>query len=697
MNVVKPYFPLCLGNGLDSVMVDYSGSMHCDSGHIHLEQHEGAICCWEKLTHRTRERGMIPIAQFPYRITGADGELFEVGTFKQNFNPKTGVLTTDIEACIVKMRIKTFLTDNGLYIEKYKVLWIKEGAEPSLIFFGRIPRIWHLNLEHPAISKIKMSYDYPKTNTAIGKYSFENIEGSICMGVDCPGSAEINDTSKDIATIKVNNLLKGDILTRYISMQDNTHCENYKDAAKQLVIEAMQLGCEKIEKKHLRVWKKYHSATNVKIPDLEMQKIYDTSLWMLRASQNQETGFVTEGLYDGFKRGGYSCFWDMTFMARAWISSNQRETLTKLLDFYQNNLKTAQKYASQLGRKGAYYPWMCNHEGTSTYFEDAGEMPDIQKWNNCCMLLQLFDVYRFWGDKAELKKRLPLIKEILDFLIAEIVIKKDECYFIKHIGGSDENIPRLNDTSHLISLIQGLKGYLEGCCVLSERPEKRYEDILKGLEKSLKGNIRDGLIYPWQNADRIVSTLFTYDLFLQPEGIGKKNIMAAYKASLGEWGLTNPGTFRNLIWPWTEAKAAIAFSTIKPEITYQRLKHVVKFTSTHGIFPEKIRPDGFWILFGYLSAHAGYIYALNTMLAADNGKTLFVVAGVPGSWKNLSFSNIYTASGLGVSLKMKDGKIIYFAIENTRDKARSFIIKLNSAKNKKVKLEPGINILIQEK
>ncbi len=696
MKPEKPYIPLSLGNGLDSVMVDYSGSMHCDSGHIHLEQHEGAICCWEKLTHRTKKRGMIPIAQFPYRITGADGELFEVGSFKQNFNPKTGILTTDVEACIIKMRIKTFLTEDGLYVENYKVLWTAEGAKPSIVFYGRIPRIWHLNLNHPAIDKIKMSYTYDENNFARGKYSFEKIKGHICMGIDFAGKQIIKDEASDVATIEASNVNRGEIITRYVSMLDNTHAKASEAESLELVKKAAKGSFEQIEKEHRKLWKKYHSATDVKLPDAEMQKIYDTSLWMIKASQNKKTGFVTEGLYDAFKSGGYACFWDMTFVARALVTANQREAAKKLLDFYQHGLKMAKKYASDLGRPGAYYPWMCNYDGISTYFENAKEMPDIQKWNNCCMLLQLFDIYRFWGDKTELKKRLPLIKEILDFLIAEIVVKKGNSYIIKEIGGADENIPRLNDTSHLLPLIQGLKGYIEGCRVLSQKIDCNCEQILAGLEISLQGNIRNGLIYPWENARRTTSASFTYELFSQPEGIGALNVRNAYKESQGEWGMTNPGTFRNLIWPWTECKAAIAFSAIDPKITFKRLKHVVKFTNTHGIFPEKIRPDGFWILFGYLSAHAAYVYALNTMLAADNGKTLFVAAGIPESWENLSFSNIYTASGLGVSFKMKNRKIKKLVIENTRDKQRSFTVKLSSGKRLKAKLDPGKNILIQE-
>jgi len=126
-----------LGNGLDSVMVDYSGSMYCDSGHLHLEQHQNAICCWEKISHRTKNRLMVPIAQFPYRITSYDGELYEVGSFSQRFDPYKAVLHTEIEATVIRMKITTFLTRSGLYAERYEVKWVNRDRKPVIIFIDK--------------------------------------------------------------------------------------------------------------------------------------------------------------------------------------------------------------------------------------------------------------------------------------------------------------------------------------------------------------------------------------------------------------------------------------------------------------------------------------------------------------------------------------------------------------------------------
>ena len=71
----KPFFPMILANGTDVVLLDYSGSMHCESGHLHLEQHQGTLCGWQKTTHREKGRHILCVAFFPYRVMRPDNGL----------------------------------------------------------------------------------------------------------------------------------------------------------------------------------------------------------------------------------------------------------------------------------------------------------------------------------------------------------------------------------------------------------------------------------------------------------------------------------------------------------------------------------------------------------------------------------------------------------------------------------------------
>ncbi|MCM8807093.1 MAG: hypothetical protein NC926_03930 [Candidatus Omnitrophica bacterium] len=673
----KIYFPFVLGNGTDSVMVDYSGSMHCDSGHLHIEQHEGAICCWEKTTHRTRARFMVPLVQFPYRIATFDGELYEVGNFNQIFDPYTATLITEIETTIIRMQIKTFLTDEGLYVERYKILWLDGKRKPVIIFISRKPRYTLCNLVIKFPDTYKIIFSKFKEDFIEGEYSFDEVKGKICMAVKAPGKKKRVEVFSDEGHIKIEGLEKNDFIERYISVKDNTETEEYERICRENIDKALSKNFEEIYKKHSNNWMRFHSQIKVKLPDREIEDIYRKSLYLIRASQHPN-GFITEGLSSEFKGGGYMCQWDMLFACRALITSNQRECALKLLDFYHYSANYARIYASQLGRSGVYFPWMTNYKGESLYFENAKELRNIEKFNNGCIAMQLFDVYRFWGDKESLKKNLPLIKEIVDFLIEEMVIEKEGALIIKPNEGADENIDRINDTAHLLTLIEALKGYIEGCKVLNIELNENYVRILENLKKGLRRNYKDGILLQYEGdmLRPVSSAEFTFQIFSLPEGITIKSIKKALKDNQSEWGLTNSGTYRNLIWPWTENRAAIAFSIVDPNITYQRIKHVINFTSKHGIFPEKIRPDGYWILFGYLTAHSSFIYAVNSLLVSDNGKRLFIGVGFPEEWKNIAFENIYTTSGYGVSFSLKNGRIKKLVIENCREDEREITIYL---------------------
>ncbi len=692
-NRSKPYFPLCLGNGLDSVMVDYSGSMHCDSGHLHLEQHEGAICCWEKVTHREHGRDMVPLVQFPYRLMNHDGELFEVGTFSQRFDPIRSVLTTDIEATIVRMRITTFLTDNSLYVERYQILWTDLRRRPKMVFMARKPVMWMAGLKIPFPDDMKWAFHRKNNSLITGEYSFGEVQGCLGMGVKA-SSPKKKFLAVSDSQIEVLDLKKGDLIERFIAVQDNSHAADYRKGPKKLIEPALATGGEGIQNSHEKTWRAFQGQTKVKLPDREMEDIYRKSLWMIRASRNPLTGFITSGLYHAFKGGGYACYWDIIFAMRALVTSNQQVLAKRLLDFYQGTADQARVYASQIRRPGAYFPWFANWRGKSLYYENANEMRDIEKFNNNCVAMQLFDTFRFAGDKEDLKTRLPLIGEILNFMIAETVTKKGNHYEIRLMQGGDENIHRRNDTVHLLTLIKALEGYIEGCRTVGVNVEEKLLKLLGGLRKGLKGNFRHGILYDFAGGLDVSSAGFTYQALASPEGVGTKTVRASLKSAQGEWGLTNNGTYRNLIWPWTEGRGALAFSCIDPYITYLRLKNAIRFTSTHGIFPEKIRPDGFWILFGYLTAHTTFVYAVNSLLAADDGQVLTVAAGVPAEWKNLSFENIYTASGYGVSLTVANGKIKKLIVVNCRDRKRIINLRLLRRKIQTIELIPGKNHVI---
>ena len=689
--IVKPYFPMVLSNGQDVVLVDYSGSMHCDSGHLHLEQHQDAHCGWQKFTHRERDRRLLSVAFFPYRVLGADGEVFEPGPFGQRFDPRTATLVTEVQTHILHLRFTVFLANEPLYVERIEVLWTAPGTRPALALMGR-------QMADPA--KAHVSFTPGGPGQVAGEYTLGEITGALRMAVRTDKPVHDN-TQPDRGYLEIRDLHPGDVIDRFLTMQDTSHTDAPAEACARTMQQALAAGFDMLHAEHCRDWQTYYANTRVTLPDPAMEYQYRLSLYIMRASQHP-SGFVTHGIYDVLWGGAAACTWDITFFMRAWLAANQRKSATMLADYYQHGAAAlrAREYAAQLGQPGMNFPWFFNVFGRDLFFPDAVAARDTQKWHLCCMLLQLFDIYRFTGDTDDLRARLPAMREMLDFLLAEIVAQEGDRWYIRQIEGADENIDRVNDTAHLLTLVKALNDYLAGCRVLDLPEEPRYAEAAGRLGAALQENYHDGMLLPWQGAAEINTESFAMQCLNMPEGIGAKTLRAAYKMSHGEWGMTNAGQYPNLIWPWTESRAAVALSSIDPALAFRRLVNALRVTDTHGLFPEKVRPDGFWIFFGYGTPHATFAWALASLLATDNGKRLTVAAGLPASWRDFAFADIHTPSGYAVTCEMRDGKVKQLTITNPHPEPRKIRLRLLSrahgpeARNEMLCLHPGENVII---
>lgn len=689
--IVKPYFPMVLSNGADAVLVDYSGSMHCDSGHLHLEQHQDAHCGWQKSTHRERNRRLLSVAFFPYRVLGEDGEVFEPGPFEQRFDPLTATLVTEVQTHILHLRFTVFLAAEPLYVERIEVLWITPRTRPALALMGR-----QMGLP----GAVAMTFAPGGEAQVVGEYTLGEITGALRMAVRTDKPV-LDNTQSDRGYLEVRDLHPGDVIDRFVTMQDTSHIADPANACERMMRQALSAGFDRLHEAHARDWRAYHANTRVSLPDPAMEYQYRLSLYLMRASQHP-SGFVTHGIYDVLWGGGAACTWDITFFMRAWLAANQRAPAKALADYYQHGAAApmAREYAAQLGQPGLNYPWFFNVFGRDLFFPDAVAARDTQKWHLCCMLLQLHDIYRFTGDTGDLRARLPVMRGMLDFLLAEIVARKGDRWYIRQIEGADENIDRVNDTAHLLTLVRALNDYGTACRVLGLPDEPRYAEAADRLGTALRENQRDGMLLPWQGAAEINTESFAMYCLNMPDGISAKTLRAAYRISHGEWGMTNSGQYPNLIWPWTESRAAVALSSIDPALAFRRLAHVLRVTDTHGLFPEKVRPDGFWIFLGYGTPHATFVWALTSLLATDNGTRLTVAAGLPSSWRDFSFADIHTPSGYAVTCEMRGGKVQRLEITNPHPEAREIRLRFLSrahgseARDEMIHLQPGGNRII---
>ena len=175
----KPYFPMILANGSDVVLCDYSGSMACHSGHLHLEQHQGALCGWQKMSHREMGRYIMSLAFFPYRVMRPDNDVYEIGQFDQIFDPLTATLVTEARSKILHLRITCFLTDGQpLYAERMEVVWSDPDAQPKIGLLAAA-------MADPNVAPV--SVQPAAKGQVTGSYRLSGITGALGMAVSARG------------------------------------------------------------------------------------------------------------------------------------------------------------------------------------------------------------------------------------------------------------------------------------------------------------------------------------------------------------------------------------------------------------------------------------------------------------------------------------------------------------------------------
>jgi len=428
-------------------------------------------------------------------------------------------------------------------------------------------------------------------------------------------------------------------------------------------------------KEYEEEWQEYQKKSYINLPDKNLEYLYYLSLYLIRAHQNPKTGLISIGNYPVLWQGGVTNTWDLFFSHKALLGANRVKEAESLICGYKKILPRARDYAKKLKVKGAYFPWFMNYEGKSLNFVHPMEKPEIEKFNNGCLVMQVWEQYLYIGDKRVLERYWDLIKETTDFLISSVVSEKKNIAEIKKGEGADESIPRENDTSHLLTTIKAIGALIEAGKILNKDIGSSYKRIFEKLKAGLKQNYRRKILLPFKGAKRINTTLFTHYLFNLPEGIPKEGVEKALKECRGKLGLTNPGPYQNLIWPWMENKVSIVLAYLKDKRAFKHLYNGTKYTSSLGAFPEKIRPDGFPINYWYVTCHGSYVWALNSMLVHSKGDRIRVIPGIPDSWKDVEFENLRVPPGILVSLKIR------------RDSIKSLILTNDTKRQMKLYLE----------
>jgi hypothetical protein len=166
-------------------------------------------------------------------------------------------------------------------------------------------------------------------------------------------------------------------------------------------------------------------------------------------------------------------------------------------------------------------------------------------------------------------------------------------------------------------------------------------------------------------------------------------VLSHYDMELDSYNSHEVAGYKGRIFTWTEFWiAAISGMTGKPE-GWTRLRKCAKFTDCFGSFPERVFYDGELLKQPFMTSHASYIWAMNSLLVSRNGDRLAICANLPERWFDLSFENLTTPDGLRVSAKMKGGIITELEIVNTNTEKRDISLALPGQDETRLILKSG--------
>ncbi|MEO8396466.1 MAG: hypothetical protein ABI700_25960, partial [Chloroflexota bacterium] len=403
----KNYYHCFLGNGIDAVLVGYTGSMVSDRFSVDR-------CAWYKSDRYYPEDKLVmvagrwpldkplehaegsgwydaaPLGRTWYHVMDGDQPLGLQAT-EQRFVPQEGTLYTNVDFGKAKGEVVTWLHANrSILIERYTF-----DQEVMLqAWIG--PGVWPENNGEPwdtdPFYSVEMSETAPE-----GHYDCGETKGILALRVEPQPSGFGKDGTDRFVTVRAKTI------TKYFTITDDRQGE----LTTQALDEAVALGYEALRAEHLDFWKQYFAVSSIDIPDEQIQFFYDASMYHFKAMQNRVSG----GLPVNNLRRTWSShvFWDSYFVHRAIMEANHREEALEGSRFFQRTVDHARRHArDEFGCDGLKWDWEITHDGRKAY----GKLLHMkfQIHNNGSYSNILWGYYQYTQDKAYLEEFFPILE-----------------------------------------------------------------------------------------------------------------------------------------------------------------------------------------------------------------------------------------------------------------------------------------------
>lgn len=661
MQLPKNYYHCFLGNGVDAVLVGYTGSMVADK--VSVDR-----CSWYKSDRYYPEDKLVmaagrwpldkplehaegsgwfeaaPLGRTWYYLL-ENGQRLELQASQQQFVPQEGTLYTEVDYGAVKGKVETWLhATRSILIERYTF----EQDVDFQAWMG--PGVWTENVGEPwdtdPFYSVTMSDDAPE-----GSYDLGETKGMFALRLE-PAASGFGKSADDRYVS-----LRGKSFTKYFTITDNRQGA----LTTEVLDSAVALGYDALRAEHLDFWQKYFAASSISIPDEQYQFFYDASMYHFKAMQSKTSGGIP---VNNLRRTWSShIFWDSYFLHRALMEANHRDEALEGCRFFQRTLDHATRHArDEFGCDGLKWDWEITHDGRKAY----GPLLHMkyQVHNNGSYSNILWGYYQYTQDQAYLEEFFPILEGLAVFFMNCIVEEGEDGYEIGFLVGVHESpIKVRNDGTNLAGTIAILRHYADAAKVLgrendfSAKCEMVANELMKRMDALYNGRFfqasdsQDMInmssltpIYPMNvipaQDERAISTADAY--------IGR------YEGRLIGHGNNNTG------FPWSAGVlGAILAWQGRGDLVWQAIEGSRDTICTFGGMTE-VMEDGNWNMQYFGTAQGAVCIAIHQMLLQVHADNIELFPAVPSSWEQTSFKNLL-AEGLTVSATYNAGKVEWTA------------------------------------
>jgi len=672
---------MVLGNGLEHVLIGYSGAMGACSGHEQWaygntlaghNQHGATFTGWFRPDTRNHPaRGVLNLLQCGYilrRGLHADG----IDRAEQGFDANSGILLTHCHLGHGDVRLTTFLTRDHLLVHRFCVT--AAGDDVALQFFvqsgspGEPLRVVSKpgKAEQPAPSRCQ-SLDF-----AIEGDAWPSTPGQLFC--DHPEAVRVECYNRQ-SGLEVP--LDGQAEVTFV-----VHCSHVDDLRADMAPAqpASDFDYAATLRRHCAEWEEFGSQSTVHVPRGDIADTYRTSLYVIRAHQHPVLGGITVGGYPGMWRNDVNSY-DVSYSLMALLGANRMAEAERVVRFWQRILPNLAKRVRAAGLPGVACPAPLSSSG-ETEWEAREEILEQRHFITANIVLHVWQLYRYSGRLAVLRDYWDCLEKPLGFLLGACVEEfEDHAEIIRSSGPNGKEridgkvVYYPNPIRTLLATIEAVRAVCAAADLLGREVDPGWRRLLPKLERGISVNRFDGLVHanrtPKSSVRADASYVGLFDCLTD-----EKTLLAEIHESTGPDGFMRWSDHGYRAIPWIHTNVSAAFSRLGMTEAAHMVDMAAMFTTTLFGLPEAVRPDGIYCKTWYPTVHGGFVHAVNLLLACRRDDVVELFAGVPAAWGDVCFSSHRVPVGLLVSASRIEGKV---AAEVTNDGDRPQSLRVRAS------------------